>query len=169
MPTSLIAYTAALHSAFGSFHSTLGGEVAGAPGRGTGAGACPRGHCRLAACPGDRILRIRSRILGPIYSLRAATHVRRAMRSFVTSVSGSRSSPDLVIAVVLPNHANRGVRARARAHAIQHPSTTQISHQRTSTANQTLVGHLNARPNRYGQAALAANFVGRRPASDTGS
>ena len=34
----------------------------------TGAGAGPRGHCRLAACPGDRILRsqirIRSRILG---------------------------------------------------------------------------------------------------------
>jgi hypothetical protein len=168
MPTSLIAHTAALHSAFGSFHSTLGGEVTGAPV--SGMGTLPvRGHCRLAACPGDRILRIRSRILGPIYSLRAATHVRRAMRSFVTSVSGPRSSPDLVIAVVLPNHANRGVRARARAHAIQHPSTTQISHQRTSTANQTLVGHLNARPNRYGQAALAANFVGRRPASDTGS
>jgi hypothetical protein len=34
----------------------------------TGAGAGPRGHCRLAACPGDRVLRspirIRSRILG---------------------------------------------------------------------------------------------------------
>jgi hypothetical protein len=27
--------------------------LTGAPGRGTGAGACPRGHCRLAACPGD--------------------------------------------------------------------------------------------------------------------
>jgi hypothetical protein len=44
-----------------SFHSTPGGEV-------TGAGACPRGHCRLAACPGDRVLRsrirIRSRISG---------------------------------------------------------------------------------------------------------
>jgi hypothetical protein len=45
----------------GSVHSALGGEV-------TGAGACPRRHCRLAACPGDRILRsrirIRSHILG---------------------------------------------------------------------------------------------------------
>jgi hypothetical protein len=34
----------------------------------TGAGACPSGHCRLAVCPGDRILRsrirIRSRIMG---------------------------------------------------------------------------------------------------------
>ena len=28
--------------------------MTGAPGRGTGAGACPRGHCRLAACPGGR-------------------------------------------------------------------------------------------------------------------
>jgi hypothetical protein len=70
--------------------------MTGPPGRGTGAGACPRRHCRLAACPGDRILRVRSRILGPIYSLRATTHVRRAMRSFVTSVSGPRSSPDPV-------------------------------------------------------------------------
>jgi hypothetical protein len=66
----------------GSFHSTPGGEVTGAgagPGpRGQGAmpvsgmrhalGCCPRGHCRSAACPGDRIfrsrIRSRSRILG---------------------------------------------------------------------------------------------------------
>jgi hypothetical protein len=69
--------------------------VTGAPGRGTGAGACPRGHCRLAACPGDRILRICSRVLGLIYALRAATHVRRAMRmrSFVTSTSTSVPGP----------------------------------------------------------------------------
>jgi hypothetical protein len=45
---------------------------------------------------GVRVLRIRSRILGPIYYFVQSTHVRRALRSFVTSVSGPRSSPDPV-------------------------------------------------------------------------
>jgi hypothetical protein len=89
MPTAAAARHTCLYCAY---------MVTGAPGRGTGAGACPRGHCRLAACPGDRILRICSRVLGRIYSRRAATPVRRAMRSFVTSTSvpGPRSSPDPV-------------------------------------------------------------------------
>jgi hypothetical protein len=83
--------------------------VTGAPGRGTGAGACPRGHCRLAACPGDRILRIRSRILGLIYSLRAIySHTARpaqlrdlGLRLEIKSRSGHLSLPPAPPALLL--------------------------------------------------------------------
>jgi hypothetical protein len=44
MLTSLVTHTLSALP-LGFFHSTLGGEV-------TGAGAGPRGQCRLAACPG---------------------------------------------------------------------------------------------------------------------
>jgi hypothetical protein len=44
MLTSLVTHTLSALP-LGSFNSTLGGEV-------TGAGAGPRGQCRLAACPG---------------------------------------------------------------------------------------------------------------------
>jgi hypothetical protein len=69
--------------------------LTGAPGGGgTGAGACPRGHCRLAACPGDRILRIHSRILGLIYSLRAIYSCMARQHAQLRDLG--RSSPDPV-------------------------------------------------------------------------
>jgi hypothetical protein len=82
--------------------------VTEAPGRGTGARALAPGGIvgwRQHAL-GVRVLRIRSRILciGPIYYFVQSTHVRRALRSFVASVSqvsGPRSSPDPVSGDVL--------------------------------------------------------------------
>jgi hypothetical protein len=56
----------------------------------TGAGACPRGrHCRLAACPGDRILRSRVRIRSRIPG---SNHLAFQSLAAVASgqVSGSR-------------------------------------------------------------------------------
>jgi hypothetical protein len=94
--------------------------------------ACPRGHCRLAACPGDRVLRIRSRIPGLIYYfVQSAHHVRRAMRSFVTSASGSRSSPDPVNArcspPLPPPHGPAPHRPQPGAGSAQLPHTAALA------------------------------------------
>jgi hypothetical protein len=85
----------------GSFHSALGGEV-------TGAGAGPRGHCRLAACPGDWILRsrirIRSRILGSnhfAFPSLAASHLVRGADEYVYELA-------------LPSLEPRGIAAGSR-------------------------------------------------------
>jgi hypothetical protein len=80
----------------------------GAGHRSTGAGACPRGRCRLAACPGDRIprsrIRSRSRISCLIcYFVTSCTarHAQLRDLGLRPEIKYQVQSPDLVSGQVL--------------------------------------------------------------------
>jgi hypothetical protein len=99
MPTSLIAYTTALHCVwFLPFHTRGGSDRS--PGAGHRSGRLPQGACLpVSGMPwGSNPPYPQSVAASQAQSTHfvQSTHVRRAMRSFVTSVSGSRSSPDPV-------------------------------------------------------------------------
>jgi hypothetical protein len=93
MLTSLLAHTTALHCVwFLPFHTRGGSDRS--PGAGHRSGRLSQGALPVSGMPWGPVWGL---LCQPsIYHFVQSTHVRRAMRSFVTSVSGSRSSPDPV-------------------------------------------------------------------------
>jgi hypothetical protein len=121
-------------------HSSMARATQNPAGQLTGAGAGPRGHCQLAACPGDRIPRSRTRIRSRIFGSNHFAFLSLALRI------GSGYGPmDLVLALRSSPCCPHRLRFRAQSNssvrrhlARQRPLNRQHGIYPTSPADRVL-------------------------------